>query len=75
MAELKQGVVDWFNPKQGFGFIKTNIANADGLEEETKIFVAKKNVTNGLELKEGTAVQFALLDSSRGFQATEVAGI
>jgi len=52
MAEKMQGVVDWFEAKKGYGFIKC----------EVKVFLHYKQIVDGTEwtLKAGDKVEFEL---------------
>lgn len=60
------GKVKWFNAEKGFGFIST--------EEGTDIFVHYSSIAaDGFKtLEEGDAVQFDVVEGSRGAQAANV---
>lgn len=60
------GTVKWFNNDKGFGFIKA--------EDGTDVFVHYSAIqAEGFRaLEEGQSVQFEVVDSERGPQATNV---
>ncbi|MGM0378623.1 MAG: cold-shock protein [Bacillota bacterium] len=64
---MKKGIVKWFDPKKGFGFISVEKDHED-------IFVHYSAIkSNGKKsLKEGEIVQFKILDSDKGPLAKDV---
>ena len=66
---MAQGTVKWFNESKGFGFI----AREDGED----VFVHFSAIqTNGFRtLQEGQQVQFELLETDKGPQASNVAPV
>lgn len=65
MSKLR-GVVKWFSPEKGFGFIE--------LEGSEDVFVSYSSVlTDGFKtLKKGQTVEFELEEGERGSQAKGV---
>ena len=63
------GTVVWFNPRKGFGFIKS-----DDPMDTWDIFVHWKGlIMEGYkQLKDGDRVEYALQDSARGIIAVDV---
>ncbi len=63
---MAKGKVKWFNAKKGYGFIKS--------EEGTDVFVHFKAITgSGFKtLEEGQEVEFDVLSSPKGEQASNV---
>jgi len=63
---MQKGMVKWFSPEKGFGFIELN--------PETEVFVHHTAITgDGFKiLHAGELVEFELIDTSRGYQAREV---
>ncbi|PKM50571.1 MAG: cold-shock protein [Firmicutes bacterium HGW-Firmicutes-7] len=63
---MKQGTVKWFDAKKGFGFI-----SVDG---ENDVFVHFSAIQgDGFKaLEEGDAVEFEVVDGSKGPQAASV---
>ena len=61
-----QGKVKWFNNEKGYGFIQ--------YEDLEDIFVHYSNIVkDGYKtLKEGSIVDFKLIETSKGLQAQEV---
>ena len=66
MAEKEKGKVKWFNNSKGYGFIE-----APNLDD---IFVHYSAIMkDGYKtLKEGTIVEFKLIETIKGLQALEV---
>ena len=67
-GEREGGVVKWFDPTKGFGFI---IRDAGG-----DVFVHRRSIrsdgTGDRELREGSRVTFVAVERSRGWRAEEV---
>lgn len=63
---MEQGVVKWFNPEKGYGFIEYN--------EDKDIFVHFTAIQmEGFKtLKEGQKVNFKITETQRGDQASDV---
>lgn len=63
---MTRGTVKWFNNQKGYGFIEYN--------EEDDVFVhfTGINMDGYKALNEGQAVEFDIVDGSRGPQATNV---
>jgi CspA family cold shock protein len=63
---MPKGVVKWFNPKKGYGFITS--------EDGKEIFVHFSSVQGeGYKtLREGDEVNFEITQGEKGEQATEV---
>jgi CspA family cold shock protein len=66
MAERLTGLVRWFNPRKGYGFIQ--------LAEGEDVFVHFSEIQgDGFKtLNEGEEVEFAVKDGPKGPQAVEV---
>jgi CspA family cold shock protein len=66
---MKNGVVKWFNAEKGFGFIS--------VEGEDDVFVhfSAINSDGYKTLEEGQAVQFEVVDGTKGPQASNVSRI
>jgi len=60
-----KGVIDKFNGEKGFGFIKSSEARCD-------VFFHKSAVSDEVEMKRGTHVEFELIDSQRGPKAVHI---
>jgi cold shock protein len=58
------GVVKWYNPRKGFGFIEN--------EEGKDIFVHRTQVPQGTFLYEGDKVSFEIEESEKGPQAVNI---
>jgi cold shock protein len=65
-SALESGVVKWFNPEKGFGFIER--------ENGDDVFVHFSDIkADGYRtLNEGEAVQFEVVEGDRGPKATNV---
>lgn len=64
---MASGIVKWFNPDKGFGFI----APDDSSEDLFAHFSAIQ--TNGFRtLEEGQRVEFEVAEGPKGLQATEI---
>ena len=67
-GDREGGVVKWFDPTKGFGFI---IRDAGG-----DVFVHRRSIrsdgTGDRELREGARVTFVAVERSRGWRAEEV---
>lgn len=63
---MSEGIVKWFNPRKGYGFIGT----ADGRD----IFVHYSSIAgDGFKtLDEGDTVQFDIVEGEKGLRATNV---
>lgn len=63
---MESGVVKWFNPEKGFGFIER--------ESGDDVFVHFSDITaEGYRtLNEGEKVQFDVVEGDRGLKATNV---
>ncbi|MEG0274856.1 cold-shock protein [Amedibacillus sp. YH-ame10] len=63
---MSTGKVKWFNAEKGFGFITT--------DEGKDVFVhySSINIDGFKTLEEGQAVNFDIVDSDRGQQASNV---
>jgi CspA family cold shock protein len=65
---MEYGKVKWFNDEKGFGFITRNEGGND-------VFVHRNNVENLAHhesLKDGDDVEFAITETPKGLNATEV---
>lgn len=63
-VNIMNGVVKWYNPRKGFGFIEN--------EEGKDIFVHRTQVPQGIFLYEGDKVSFEIEDSEKGPQAVNI---
>jgi CspA family cold shock protein len=64
---MAQGVIKWFDPKKGYGFITT-----DG---QPDIFVHWRNIKTDEQFKtleDGEAVQFDVIQGAKGLAAENV---
>ena len=66
MSDRESGTVKWFNDAKGYGFIERD--NGDD------VFVHYRSIRGeGFRtLKQGAAVEFALSETDKGFQAEDV---
>ena len=64
---MPNGVVKWFDAKKGFGFITTS-------EGQKDIFVHYSSIEGEgfRSLKDGDEVEFELVESDKGLQASNV---
>ena len=62
---MATGKVKWFNPSQGFGFIRGDNGDCD-------IFVHRTGFQNGVILDDGDKVKFELVDGRKGPSAQKV---
>jgi len=61
---VPQGIVKWFNPKKGYGFIEA---------EGRSVFAHRKDFLEGhLTLHHGQTVVFILKEGEKGLQAVEI---
>jgi cold shock protein len=58
------GVVKWYNPRKGYGFIEN--------EEGKDIFVHKTQVPQGTFLNEGDKVSFEIEEDEKGPKAINI---
>lgn len=67
-GEREGGVVKWFDPTKGFGFIIRDVGG--------DVFVHRRSIredgTGDRELREGARVSFVAVERSRGWRAEEV---
>ena len=64
---MAQGVVKWFDPKKGYGFIT--------LEGEPDVFVHWRNIKTEEQFKtleDGEPVQFDIVEGAKGLAAENV---
>ena len=66
MSSRETGTVKWFNDAKGFGFIK----RFDGAD----VFVHYRNIRGDghRSLQDGQMVEYAILETQKGFQAEDV---
>ena len=69
MSDRDTGTVKWFNDAKGFGFIERK--NGEDL------FVHYRSIKGEgfRSLKQGSRVEFTIIESEKGFQAEEVVEI
>ena len=68
MSDRETGTVKWFNNSKGFGFIER--------EQGDDVFVHYSSIRDSggfRTLAEGQRVEFALMESDKGLQASDVA--
>jgi len=67
MAEREIGTVKWFNNSKGYGFIEREDGKGD-------VFVHYSGIRGEgyRALNEGTRVEFAVVDGTKGLQAQDV---
>lgn len=68
MSKREQGLVKWFNDARGYGFV---IDEADATEQYF-VHYSSINVDGFKTLKEGQKVEFTLVSTDKGIQATDV---
>ena len=68
LGERESGVVKWFDPTKGFGFIIRDVGG--------DVFVHRRSIrddgSGDRELREGARVTFVAVERSRGWRAEEV---
>ena len=67
---MATGVVKWFDPKKGYGFIKQ--------EQGEDVFVHWRNIVSDDEFKtleDGEPVQFEIVQGAKGLQAEKVSRV
>jgi len=69
MSDRDTGTVKWFNDAKGFGFIER--------ENGEDLFVHYRSIKGEgfRSLKQGSRVEFRIMESEKGFQAEEVVEI
>jgi len=69
MSDRDTGTVKWFNDAKGFGFIER--------ENGEDLFVHYRSIKGEgfRSLKQGSRVEFKIIESEKGFQAEEVVEI
>jgi len=68
MSDRQTGTVKWFNNSKGFGFIER--------EQGDDVFVHYSSIRDDggfRTLAEGQRVEFAIMESEKGLQASDVA--
>ena len=58
------GVIKWYNPRKGFGFIE--------VEGGKDVFLHQSKIPEGTFLNDGDKVSFEIEDGGKGPQATNV---
>ena len=58
------GVIKWYNPRKGFGFIE--------VEGEKDVFIHNNQVPEGTHLDEGDKVSFEVEEGEKGPQAVKL---
>lgn len=68
MSKRERGSVKWFNDSRGYGFI------VDEVDETDEYFVhySSVNMDGFKTLKEGQKVEFSLVSTAKGVQASDV---
>ena len=61
---MATGIVKWFNPTKGFGFISQDEAGKD-------VFV-HSNELNGVYINEGDNVEFDIVETEKGLSAQNI---
>lgn len=67
MSERLQGIVKWFDPRKGFGFIEY-----EGGEDDVFVHYREIQGEGFKTLYEGQKVEFSLIERDRGFAAENV---
>lgn len=68
MSKREQGKVKWFNDARGYGFI----IDEEDITEQFFVHYSSVNVDGFKTLKEGQTVEFTLVQTDKGIQATDV---
>ena len=63
---MQQGTVKWFNAKKGYGFLSDSEGN------EVFVHYSALKMDGFKELKDGEAVEFEVVDGTKGPQAANV---
>ncbi len=63
---MQQGTVKWFNAKKGYGFLSDSEGN------EVFVHYSALQMDGFKELKDGEAVEFEVVDGTKGPQAANV---
>jgi CspA family cold shock protein len=66
MAERETGVVKWFNPKKGYGFIERDSGG------DIFVHYSEINGSGYRSLDEGQRVEFTVVQGQKGLQAQSV---
>lgn len=67
---MATGIVKWFNPDKGFGFISPDDGSADVFAHHSAI-----NATGFRSLNEGDKVEFDVQQGPKGLQAANISVI
>ena len=70
-VERKKGIVKWFHPKMGYGFVDTGKEREDG--KDTFIYWQFINMEGYRTLKAGQVIEYDLVETDKGPQAHNVA--
>lgn len=68
MSKREVGSVKWFNSQRGYGFI----VDENDVTEQFFVHFSAINMDGYKELKEGQKVEFTLVSTDKGIQATNV---
>ncbi len=68
MSKREVGRVKWFNSQRGFGFI----VDENDVTEQFFVHFSSINMDGYKELKEDQKVEFTLVSTDKGIQATNV---
>lgn len=68
MSKREVGIVKWFNSQRGYGFI----VDENDVTEQFFVHFSAINMDGYKELKEGQKVEFTLVSTDKGIQATNV---
>lgn len=66
---MSKGIIKWFNNEKGYGFINSNV------DEDIFVHYSAINLDGYKTLSEGQKVEFKLIHTDKGFQATNVTPI